>query len=178
MQLQLKRLKLELQYSAAAQGLYLRETLYLAPFRAEEAEHFARRLLSLLSLYELHPQLSFEASGGKKPDLFTLGELHHYQLWCQVDLPNDKQVHKASHQSEQVVLMLGAADQHKALSLVKGLNNVRAQTIPDETIRQCCDMLKGHMQLSVWREDQQLQITDGEHQLQLTVPLLSGNSHN
>lgn len=177
MQLQLKLVKLELQYSAAEQGLYLRDTLYLAPFRAEQAEHFARRLLSLLSLYELHPQLSFESSGGKKPDLFTLDRQQHYQIWCQVDLPSDKQLQKASHQSEQVLLMLEATDQHKALSMAKGLPNVRAQTFSEATILQCCDMFKGHMQLSVWRDDEKLQITDGEHQLELTLPHLTGSWH-
>ena len=175
MQMQIKVIKLELFYNSALTSLYLHDVRYLAPFAAETAEHFCRRLLSYCSLYELHPALSVQAQKG--PDLFVRDQHQHYQLWCQVDPPSDKQLQKASHQSDQVILMLEPQDHQRFVSSHRRLPNVQVCDVPDAAVSECMAMLKANMQLSVWREEQLLQITDGEHMLELALPQLHRAVH-
>jgi len=175
MQMQIKVIKLELFYNSAVAGLYLHDVRYLAPFPAESAEHFSRRLLSYISVYELHPALAPQQQKG--PDLFVRDEHQHYQLWCQVDPPSDKQLQKASHQSDQVLLMLEPQEQLRFVSNHRRLPNVQVCAVPDDAVTECMAMLKANMQLSVWRDEQLLQVTDGQHMLELASPLASVQLH-
>lgn len=175
MQMQLKVLKLELFYNSAAARMFQHDTRYLSPFPAECAEHFSRRLLAWLCLYELHPALA--AQQAKGPDLYVLDQHQHYQLWCQVDAPNDKLLQKASHQSDHVLLMLDTPSIARYLSSHRQQANVQVCEIPDTTVAQCLNMLRAGMQWSVWRDDLQLQITDGDQMLELDMPQLSAGLH-
>lgn len=175
MQMQLKVLKLELFYNSVATRIFQHDTRYLSPFPAETAEHFSRRLLAWLCLYELHPALA--AQQVKGPDLYVLDQHQHYQLWCQVDAPNDKLLQKATHQSDQVLLMLDTQSRARFLSNHRQQANLQVCEIPDEVIAQCLNMLKAGMQWSVWRDEQQLQITDGEQMLELNTPPLPAFLH-
>lgn len=170
MQMQLKVLKLDLFYNSASTGIFWHELRYLSPFAGEAADHFCRRLLSYVLLYELHPTLALQPIKG--PDLYLQDDNHHYQLWCQVDPPSDKQLQKACHQSDQVVLMLQAKAEQRFSSNHRRLPNVQVCSLSDETIDQCQMMLKAGMQWNVWREELQLQVTDGEFLLELTLPSL------
>ena len=169
MQMQLKVLKLELFYNSAATRVFLHDIRYLSPFPAETAEHFSRRLLAWLCLYERHPAMSVQQSKG--PDLYVLDQHRHYQLWCQVDAPNDKLLQRAIHLSDQVLLMLDPATCARFISSHRQLANVQICEFSGETITQCLMMLKAGMHWSVWRDEQQLQITDGEHMLEIATPL-------
>ncbi len=175
MQMQLKVLKLELFYNSAAARIFQHDTRYLSPFPAESAEHFSRRLLAWLCLYELQPALAVQQAKG--PDLYVLDQHQHYQLWCQVDCPNDKQLQKAVHQSEQVLLMLDPQTRLRFIQNHRIQPNIEVCEIPDETTAQCLTMLKAGMQWSVWRDEQQLQITDGTHLLALDTPQLVACLH-
>ena len=133
------------------------------------------RLLSLLSLYEYGPALAVTA--GKGPDLFVKDEHSHYRLWCQVAVPNDKQLQRACHQSDQVLLMLPQADQQKYLQGHKQSANLQICGVSADTLSDFAQMLKANMQLSVWRDDDTLQITDGEQLLELPAPQVSTVLH-
>jgi uncharacterized protein YaeQ len=173
MQLLSKVIRLDLQYSSQQSHLYQRQTCYLAPFIHEEAPHFAKRTLAYLSLFELHPQLAKQDPFGKQPDLCLRDHNQHFQLWCQVDLPNEKQLLRASHQADQVLLVPDSEEYRRAQLLIKGLANVRLFCLSAAQLTDFCSMLKGHMSLAVWRDDDQLIVTDGEHQLELQVAPLS-----
>lgn len=175
MQLAMKVVRLELFYNHASCQRFLHEIRYLSPFYAEEVEHFCLRLLSWLSVYEFSPDLAVNA--GKGPDLFVKDEHSHYRLWCQVETPNDKQLQRACHQSDQVLLMLPQHDQQKYLQAHKHIANVQVCGVQPDTLELCGQMLKANMQLSVWRDDDQLQITDGRHVLELDAPHLQGVLH-
>ena len=177
MQVLSKVIRLDLQYSSQQSHLYQRQTCYLAPFAHEEASHFAKRILAYLSLFELQPQLAKQDPFGKQPDLFLRDHNQHFQLWCQVDLPNEKQLLRASHQADHVLLLPDSGEVRRAQLMIKGLPNVQLFCLSDEQLNEFCSMLKGHMQLAVWREDEQLVVTDGEHQLDIQVaPLRDGIS--
>ena len=141
MQMQLKVLKLELFYNSAAARMFQHDTRYLSPFPAESAEHFSRRLLAWLCLYELHPALA--AQQAKGPDLYVLDTLSIAR-------------YLSSHRQQA---------------------NVQVCEIPDTTVAQCLNMLRAGMQWSVWRDDLQLQITDGDQMLELDMPQLSAGLH-
>lgn len=173
MQVLSKVIRLDLQYSSQQSHLYQRQTCYLAPFAHEEASHFAKRILAYLSLFELQPQLAKQDPFGKQPDLFLRDHNQHFQLWCQVDLPNEKQLLRASHQSDQVLLVPDCDDYRRAQLLIKGLLNVRLFCLSAEQLTEFCGMLKGHMQLAVWRDDNSLIVTDGQHQLEIQVAPLA-----
>lgn len=173
MQVLSKVIRLDLQYSSQQSHLYQRQTCYLAPFYHEEALHFAKRILAYLSLFELKPELAKQEPFGKQPDLYLRDLDQHFQLWCQVDLPNEKQLLRASHQSDQVLLVPDSADYHRAQVMIKGLSNVRLFELTSEQVNEFCSMLKRHMQLSIWREDNLLIVTDGQQQLQLLVASLA-----
>ena len=132
MQLLTKVIRLDLQYSSQQSHLYQRQTCYLAPFQHEEAMHFGKRILAFLSLYELHPQLAKHDPVGKQPDLYLRDFDHHFQLCCQVDLPNEKQLLRASHQADQVLLVPDCAELRRAQLMIKGLSNVRLFCLSNE----------------------------------------------
>jgi uncharacterized protein YaeQ len=175
MQLTTKVIRLDLQYSSLQTHKFLKQTCYLAPFQEEEALHFAKRMLAYLSLFELQPQLAKQDPAGKQPDLFLRDQHQHFQLWCQVDLPSEKQLLKASHQADYVVLLPDDDEMHRAQMMIKGLKNVRLFSLATEQLYECCDMLKGHMQLSVWRDDDQMIVTDGTHQMDIQLTPLLGS---
>jgi uncharacterized protein YaeQ len=169
MQMLSKVIKLDLHYSSEQSHLYQRQTCYLAPFPDESAEHLAKRLLCYLTLFELQPQWARQAHSGKKPDLYLHDQQQHFLLWCQVDLPNEKGLLRASHQSDHVVLVGDEAEFPKVKALCKGLTNVSFLAFTTLQIETCCQMFKGHMQLSMWRDECQLLITDGQQQLELSL---------
>lgn len=179
MQILTKVIRLDLQYSSQQAHLFQRQTCYLSPFQHEEAFHFAKRILAYLSLFECHPQFAKQDPSGKLPDLFLRDQNQHFQLWCQVDLPSEKQLLRASHQADQVLLLPDPADMRRAHLMIKGLANVRLFFLSHEQLEAFCQMLKGHMQLAVWREDDQLIVTDGQHQMEIQVAPLtnSGITH-
>ncbi|WP_306521251.1 YaeQ family protein [Rheinheimera sp.] len=173
MRMQSKVIRLDLSYNSEQSHQYLKETCYLAPFQDEDASHFAKRILTYLSLYELHPVLAKQQPSGRQPDLYLQDQQQHFLLWCQVDLPSEKQLQRASHQAEQVLLVTDSADQAKAKALIRGLPNVVLSTLGAEQLEEFCKMLRGHMQLSVWREQDLLVITDGQQQLEMQVAPIS-----
>ena len=69
MQVTPKVVRLDLQYNAEQTHQYLRETLYLGPYPQEDIEHFAKRLLTLVALYEAHPIMA-SSPGHKGPDFY------------------------------------------------------------------------------------------------------------
>jgi len=169
MQVLSKVIRLDLQYSSQQSHLYQQQTCYLAPFAQEEAIHFAKRILAYLALFELHPQLAKQDPVGKQPDLFLRDVDQHFQLWCQVDLPNEKQLMRAAHQADLVLLIPDCHELHRAQMMIKGLANVRLFCLNDEQLTEFCNMFKGHMQLAVWRDDRQLMVTDGHNHLEMQV---------
>lgn len=169
MQVLTKVIRLDLQYSSQQSHLYQRQTCYLAPFAHEEAPHFAKRILAYLSLFELQPELAKQDPVGKQPDLFLRDQHQHFQLWCQVDLPTEKQLLRASHQADQVLLVPDCDEVRRAQLLIKGLANVRLFCLSSAQLSDFCSMLKGHMQLAIWREEGVLIVTDGQQQLEIQV---------
>ena len=178
MQILSKVIKLDLTYASEISQCYQRKTCYLAPYKSEQAEHFARRILAYLSYFEWEPVLSSLDNAGKSPDLYVSDELDHIRLWCTVDLLSEKHLQRASHRADVVVLFLVDSDQQKLQHQLKHVyNNLRIDYLPQQQLLVFCDMLKGHMHLDLWREDGNLLITDGKHILELEVSSQFPSSH-
>ena len=175
MQLQLKFVRLDLDYSDADHHFYRAERLYLSPYAGEEAEHFARRLLSLLVLFPRQVAMNLHPNPGKTPDLYIQQQDQHLTLWCQVDMPAHKQLQKACHQSDEVWLIVPEQDAHELQREQKMLQGSQAKqkvhllTLNDEDIATVCTMLRASMKISVWCEAEQLTLTDGVQSI--TLPL-------
>lgn len=175
MQMASKVIKLDVNYSCDASHAYQQQRHYISPWPGERAEHFAKRILAYLSLYEQHPSFAKDDSGGKAPDIFIEDSFHHLQLWCQLQLIPEKRLLRASHLADELLLVLDEDETDKARHLA--LNKQRIFTLSNAQLSEFCQMLKGHMKLSVWREDPQLSITDGEHLLQLNLTSLLEKPH-
>lgn len=176
MQMAAKVIKLDLDYSCDASHAYQQQRHYVSPWQGESTEHFAKRLLAYLSLYEHHPSFAKEESYGKLPDLYIQDSQQHFALWCQLELIPEKRLQRASHLADALLLVLNEQETDKARHSVK-LANQRIFTLTHSQLDAFCLMLKSHMHLSVWREDPLLSITDGEHLLQLNLSALIENPH-
>jgi len=175
MQMASKVITLDVSYSCDASHMYQQQRHYISPWPGETAEHFAKRLLAYLSLYEQQPNFAKDGSGGKSPDIYIEDPQHHVQLWCQLELLPEKRLLRASHLADELLLVLDETETDKArLSTVA---NQRIFTLSSEQLAEFSLMLKSHMKLSVWREDPQLSITDGEHLLQLNLTSLLEKPH-
>ncbi|MDF3127222.1 YaeQ family protein [Rheinheimera sp. 1928-s] len=170
MQVISKVIRLDLNYASEASHFYQKRTCYIAPYKTELAEHFARRILAYLSYFESSPQLAKIESAGKTPDLYVSDAAEHIKLWCNVDLLSEKHMQRASHQADQVVLFLDETQQKKVKSQYKQhFSNVQFHALSHQQLLDFCCMLKGHMQLDLWREDDKLLITDGEQTFELAL---------
>lgn len=176
MQMASKVIRLDVNYSCDASHAYQQQRHYVAPWQGESAEHFAKRLLAYLSLYEQHPSFAKEDSNGKAPDVYVQDSQQHFSLWCQLELLSEKRLQRASHLADQLVLVLDEQQTDKARHQTQPANQ-RIFTLNQAQLDDFCLMLKGHMQLSVWREEPVLSITDGEHMLQLDLNPLITNPH-
>ncbi|MBU2115631.1 MAG: YaeQ family protein [Gammaproteobacteria bacterium] len=176
MQMASKVICLDVNYSCDASHAYQQQRHYVAPWQGESAEHFAKRLLTYLSLYEQHPSFAKEDSSGKAPDLYVQDSHQHFALWCQLELLPEKRLQRASHLADQLVLVLDEQQTDKAKHQAQPANQ-RIFTLNQAQLDDFCRMLKGHMQLSVWREEPVLSVTDGEHMLQLDLNPLITNPH-
>ncbi len=178
MQVVNKVIRLDLNYASEASHLYQRHTCYIAPYRTEQAEHFARRLLAYLCFFESSPQLAKSDNSGKTPDLFVSDATDHIKLWCNVDLLSEKHLQRASHQSDWVVLFLDEADQKKIKSHYKHhFGNVLFHSLSHQQLTDFCGMFKGHMQLDLWREDDKLLISDGKQSCEFPLRLAKDIKH-
>jgi uncharacterized protein YaeQ len=175
MQMASKVIRLDIDYSCDASHAYQQQRHYISPWFGETAEHFARRLLAYLSLYEQQPNFAKDESGGKAPDIYIEDPQHHLQLWCQVQLLPEKRLLRASHLADEILLVLDEAETDKARHST--IANQRIFTLNSAQLDEFSLMLKSHMKLSVWREDPQLSITDGEHLLQLNLTSLLEKPH-
>lgn len=164
MQVMPKVVRLDLQYSAEQTHQYLKDTLYLGPFPHEDSEHFAKRLLILLALYETHPLMA-TTSTHKGPDFYLFDTNQHYQLWCELALPTEKQLMTACHRSSQVLLICDEPEYKKAQAMIRGQTNVEIIALASELVSEFQQMIKPHMHLAIWREQNSLSITDGSRAL-------------
>lgn len=176
MQMASKVIKLDLEYSCDASHAYQQQRHYVSPWQGESAEHFAKRLLAYLSLYEQHPSFAKEDSNGKAPDLYVQDNQQHFALWCQLELLPEKRLQRASHLADQLVLVLDEQETLKARHLPY-LPNQRIFTLNQTQVDDFCLILKNHMHLSVWRDEPMLFVTDGKHMLQLNLNPLIENPH-
>jgi uncharacterized protein YaeQ len=176
MQMATKVIRLDLDYSCDASHAYQQQRHYVSPWHGESAEHFAKRLLTYLSLYEQHPSFAKDDSAGKTPDLYIQDEQQHLLLWCQLQLLSEKRLLRASHLADKLLLVLDEDETDKARHGT-ALANQHIFTLNTQQLAEFCLMLKNHMTLSVWRDDPLLSITDGEHLLQLNISTLLENPH-
>lgn len=175
MQMASKVVTVDLSYSCDASHMYQQQRHYISPWLGETAGHFAKRLLTYLSLYEQQPHFAKDGSGGKSPDIYIEDPQHHLQLWCQLELLPEKRLLWASHLADELLLVLDEAETDKVRHNV--VANQRIFTLSAEQLAAFSLMLKSHMKLSVWREDPQLCITDGEHLVQLNLASLLEKPH-
>lgn len=176
MQMAARVIRLDVEYSCDASHAYRQQRHYVSPWQGESAEHFAKRLLTYLSLYEQHPSFANDDSGGKVPDLYIEDDQQHLQLWCQLQLMPEKRLLRASHLADRLLLVLDEKETDKARHGAVVVNQL-IYTLSSAQLAEFCLMLKSHMTLSVWREDPLLLITDGEHLLQLNLSSLLQNPH-
>lgn len=168
MQMNSKVIKLDLSYSSEIHKLFRQQTHYIAPHQAESAEHFAKRLLAFLTLYELNPTLNQHPNTGKVPDLYLQDAQQHFTLWGAVDPLDDKSLRRALHQADQVVLFLSARQASKNNDL-PFYRNTDCYQFSDDDLIALTLMLKPHMQLSVWREQDKISLTDGIEMLDIQL---------
>ncbi|WP_318966626.1 YaeQ family protein [Arsukibacterium sp.] len=163
-----KVVKLELNYNCEIHKWFRQQTHYIAPFQQESAEHFARRLLAYLTLYELSPTLNQRPGIGKMPDLYLQDQQQHFTLWGVVDPLTDKSLRRALHQADQVVLFLTEQQASKTSNLPADAN-ADCYQFSSADLARLIVMLKPHMQLSVWREQDKLSLTDGTQVLDIAL---------
>jgi uncharacterized protein YaeQ len=168
-----KVVRLDLQYNAEQTHLYCHETLYLGAYPHEDEDHFTRRLLMLLALYETHPTMA-KTPTVKGPDFYLLDQQHHYLLWCALDLPSDKQLSSASRRADKVLLFCNELEQKKAQGMIRGHTNVEIILLTTSLINEFQQMIKPHMQIAVWRDQNNLTITDGE----LSLDVMTGDFYH
>ncbi|MBV2129753.1 YaeQ family protein [Arsukibacterium indicum] len=168
MMMNTKVVRLDLNYNCEALKLFQQHRHYIAPYQQESAEHFARRLLAYLILYDLHPTLNQHPGFGKLPDLYLRDDQQHFTLWAVVDPLPDKSLRRALHQADQVVLFL--TEQQVRINDGQAANaNADCYMFSDADIMALSLMLKTHMKLSVWREAEQLSLTDGTQVLDILL---------
>ncbi|WP_213994952.1 YaeQ family protein [Arsukibacterium sp.] len=163
-----KVVRLDLNYNCEIHNLFRQQRHYIAPYNAESAEHFARRLLAYFTLYELNPTLNQHPNAGKFPDLFLQDAQQHFTLWAAVDPLSDKSMRRALHQADQVIIFLSEQQAIKNNDL-QGYTNTDCYHFTDSDLKQLILMLKPHMQLSVWREQDKLSLTDGKMSLDIQL---------
>ncbi|MEE2000590.1 YaeQ family protein [Alkalimonas sp. MEB108] len=163
-----KVIKLDLNYSCAEHHHFAQQRHYLAPYPEEPAEHFARRVLAWLHLYESKPVMAGLHRTGKDPDVFIQDEQQHFQLWASVELLEEKYLRRACHLADQVVLFLSPDEQRQLTSMPYSAKSSSCVFQPEQ-LQQLCTMFQSHMELSVWREDDTILLTDGKQHLELTV---------
>tara|TARA_R110002126_G_scaffold38993_8_gene116013 strand:- start:2933 stop:3457 length:525 start_codon:yes stop_codon:yes gene_type:complete len=174
MQMSTKVITLELSYNSEIHKLFRQQRHYIAPYQQESAEHFAKRLLAYLTLYELSPVLNQHPAMGKLPDLYLQDEQEHFTMWATVDPLPEKSLRRALHQSDQVILFLSEQQVSKHIALPPH-TNARCYQFSDADLSRLSLMLKPHMALSVWREQDTLSLTDG-YQL-LDIKLTACTTH-
>ena len=103
MQMAAKVIKLDLDYSCDASHAYQQQRHYVSPWQGESTEHFAKRLLAYLSLYEYHPSFAKAESYGKLPDLYIQDSQQHFSLWCHLELIPEKRLQRASHLADALL---------------------------------------------------------------------------
>lgn len=163
-----KIVRLDLSYNCEMHNLFRQQRHYIAPYQAESAEHFARRLLAYLTLYELSPTLNQHPHAGKLPDLYLQDAQRHFTLWGAVDPLSDRSLRRAMHQADQVILFLSEQQAIKNSDLPNNAGT-DCYKFSDADLSRLILMLKPHMQLSVWREDDKLSLTDGTHLLDIKL---------
>ncbi len=175
MQIVSKLITLDLDYSHPDSHAYQQQRYYVSPWQGESAQHFAKRLLMFLSLYEQHPGFAVTQSHGKTPDIFVKDTQQQVAIWCQLEPIAAKRLQRASHLAAQVLLVLD--EQEAAQCPVMTVANQRTFVLHQSQLDAFCLMLKSHMRLSVFREDPLLQITDGQHVMQLNLTALLDKPH-
>ncbi|WP_161796352.1 YaeQ family protein [Arsukibacterium ikkense] len=155
-----KFVRLDLNYNCEIHNLFRQQRHYIAPHPAETAEHFAKRLLAYLTLYELNPTLNQHPNMGRQPDLYLQDAQQHFTLWGAVDPLTEKSLRRALHQADQVILFLSEQQANKN-SNVPCYAKADCYQFSETDLTRLALMLKPHMQLSVWREQDKLSLTDG-----------------
>ena len=168
MQMSTKVVRLDISYNCEMHKLFRQQRHYIAPYLAETAEHFAKRLLAYLTLYELNPTLNQHPNTGKQPDLYLQDTQHHFTLWGAVDPLSDKSLRRALHQADQVILFLSEQQASKSSDL-PNYANANCYQFSEADLTALALMLKPHMQLSVWREQDKLSLTDGTDVLDIQL---------
>jgi uncharacterized protein YaeQ len=168
MMMSTKVVRLDLSYNCETQKLFQQHRHYIAPYQQESAEHFARRLLAYLTLYDLNPTFNQHPGIGKMPDLYLQDDQQRFTLWATVDPLNEKSLRRALHRADQVVLFLTEQQASKNSCLPVNANT-DCYTFSDADLTRLSLMLKPHMQLGVWREEDKLSLTDGTQVLDILL---------
>jgi uncharacterized protein YaeQ len=160
--------RLALTYSNADHHCFVQQQFSIPPYREEDSTHYAKRLLTLTALVEQHPAVVAEHTLHKSPD-FQIQFDPHYRLWAQVDIPDDRHLKRACHKSDCVLLCSEMAAFHKFKEIPHHPKVVCA--LLDTTLLcQVEQWIKPSMHWSVWRDGDQLQLTDGQQVLEYSFP--------
>ena len=155
-----KLVTLDLSYSCEMHKVFQQHRHYIAPYQGESAEHFGRRLLAYLILYEQSPVWNNTSHTEKLPDLYLKDDCQRYTLWAAVEPLTGKGMRRALHQADRVILFLSEQQTDK-IRHYPGDANVGYYQFSDAELAALTQLLRPHMQLSVWRELDTLNLTDG-----------------
>lgn len=161
--------RLALTYSNEDHHCFVQHQLFVPPYREEDSGHFAKRLLTAVALTEFQPSIAADHSIHKVPDV-QIGTPQHIRLWAQVDIPDQRHLQRAFHRSDFVLLCTKPDDLTRHQDLLHHPKIVCALYSAD-LITQIEQWIKPAMQWSVWREGDQMQLTDGNQWLEFDFPL-------
>lgn len=169
MLMQSRLCRLALTYSNADHHCFIQQQFYLPPYREEDSAHFAKRLLMLAAIVEQHPAVVAEHSLHKCPD-FKIQHEQQWRLWAQVDTPDDRHLQRACHRSD-CVLLCRDDETNKKHNMWFHHPKVVWAFFDSTLISSVEHWIKPTMQWAVWREGEQIQITDGQDFVEYNFPL-------
>lgn len=161
--------KLTLQYNCPEQHLFERWQFAVPPYQNEEVTHYCRRLLSLLACCEYRPVVHPIHGIGKEPDLDYALDASHW-VWVMVDQPENKLINRAMHQASCLVLTLAEPQADRWYKQTKVSPSVQVVAVKDSWVSTLTTMIKPSMNWSLWREQQQYMLTDGQQWLEFEFP--------
>lgn len=160
--------RLDINFSNVDAQKFEHYQMFVPPYREEQSDHFVKRLLTIVALAELQPHIYNEHALHKVPDL-QLSNNGLIQLWVQVDVPDEKHLRRACHRSDVVLLCTDYQQQHKLMD-AHHYRQVVTVVYPQDLLADMEQWLKPVMQWSVWRDGDNVQLTDGTELHQFAFP--------
>ena len=168
--------KATLQIADIDRGIYADHALTLARHPSENDERMMIRLLAFaLNVPADSRDGGLEVAKGmwepEEPELWERDLTGRIRHWIEVGQPEERRLVKASGRADRVSVYAfshGAPVWWAGLGQrVRRADNIEAWLIPSERSRELAGLAARSMQLQVNRQDGEVQVSDGEHSVQI-----------